>query len=851
MNALISHGGPLYRRYRQQLGRLYYRLIFLYDQRYQFYPDKQHRPGGKYRWDKPHRPRGKPRPAYFVVVWAVLVVIFLMILLALPDPLFNVPYSPVLYDRRGELLGAQVALDGQWRLPPTGPVNKKFSTALQIFEDRRFYVHPGVDPVALLRAALLNAQRGRVVSGGSTITMQVVRLIRGNRDRTILEKVVEAMLALRLEWTYSKGDILALYSAHAPFGGNVVGLEAASWRWFGHPSKDLSWAEAATLAVLPNNPGLVHPGTNRRILQKKRDALLQKLFTLGYLDRDSYSLALQEPLPGPPRLLPRVAPHLLARAVAENSSPLVKSTLDGPLQKRATEILERYIQQFSRNAVMNGACLILDTKTGEVLAYVGNVFATDEDLSYGRAVDIITAPRSSGSLLKPFLYGAMLDSGELMPAELVSDIPTRIGSYNPENFNKAYLGAIPAGQALARSLNIPAVRELRTYGVDRFARLLRRLGFTTLFRPGDEYGLPLVLGGAEVTLWDVTAVYAGLARRALFEPAKAAFFPAWYQSGKHQTAQTVNRNVRRQIETADSENQLLSRGAAWLTLDALSMVNRPGEDGAWELFKSSRKVAWKTGTSFGFRDAWAVGTTPEYTVGVWIGNASGEGRAELQGSLTAAVVMWELFSSLPATSWFPQPEADLVPVEVCALSGLPISQNCADSRIDFIPRNAPRKESCHYCIRVPMTADRTHRVLITADTKDPIVYELRFVLPPAEEYFYKRWNLTYQGLPPLKPEQQVRSDGNSVPEIAVVSPEANSAIYIPVELDGKAGQLVCSATHRRTGAMLFWHLDDSFVGTTRGVHQIEIRPGPGKHVLTLVDETGSSVRRSFTILSEP
>ncbi|AEJ20446.1 penicillin-binding protein 1C [Gracilinema caldarium DSM 7334] len=802
-------------------------------------------------WCQRYWLKHRHHPGYFIVVWASMTGILLMFMLALPDPLFNVPYSPVLYDRRGKLLGAQVSLDGQWRLPSTGPINKKFSIALQVFEDHRFYMHPGIDPLAFVRAAMQNAQKGRIVSGGSTITMQVVRLMRGNRDRTMIEKVVEALLALRLEWTYSKRDILALYSAHAPFGGNVVGLEAASWRWFGHASQDLSWAEAATLAVLPNNPGLVHPGTNRSVLQKKRDALLQKLFNLRYLDRDSYFLALQEPLPGPPKPLPRLAPHLLARAVAENSLPLIESTLDGLLQKRATDTLERYVQQFSKNAVMNGACLILDTRTGEVLAYVGNVFATEEALSYGRAVDIISAPRSSGSLLKPFLYGAMLDSGELMPAELVSDIPTRIGSYNPENFTKSYLGAIPADQALARSLNIPAVRELRTYGVDRFARLLRRLGFTTLFRPGDDYGLPLVLGGAEVTLWDVTSVYAGLARRALFDTAKTAFFPPWYQSDDHKASQSEQRNILKKVVTVASEDQLLSRGAAWLTLNALSMVNRPGEDGAWELFKSSRKVAWKTGTSFGYRDAWAVGTTPEYTIGVWIGNASGEGRAELQGSLTAAVVMWELFSAMPATTWFPRPDADLVPVEVCAISGLPISQNCEASRIDYIPYNAPRKESCHFCVSIPMTIDRTNRVIITADMKDPVVYEKHFVLPPAEEYFYKRWNLTYQGLPPLKPEHQVHSDGNSVPEIAFVNPEASSAIYIPVEIDGKSGRLVCTATHRRASAILFWHLDDTYVGSTKGIHQIEIRPGPGTHILTLVDETGSSLHRSFTILSEP
>lgn len=784
------------------------------------------------------------RPGFYILTGAAIASILLIFFISLPDPLFKVPYSPVLYDHRGELLGAQVASDGQWRLPAAGPVNTKFSTALQVYEDRRFYLHPGVDPFSLFRAAVQNVRSGRIISGGSTLTMQTVRLFRENRNRTFLEKLIEVILAIRLECSYSKKDILALYSAHAPFGGNVVGLEAASWRWFAHGSQNLSWAEAATLAVLPNNPGLVHPGANRSRLQEKRDGLLKRLYQLQYVDRETYFLALQEPLPGPPKDLPRLAPHLLVRAVKETGSPLITSTLDGGLQRRAAEILERYIHQFSRNAVMNGACLILETKTGNVLAYVGNVFANDEWVAYGRAVDIIGAPRSSGSILKPFLYAAMLDSGELLPTELVSDIPTRIGSYNPENFNKSYLGAIPADQALARSLNIPAVRELRMFGVDRFARLLRQLGFTTLFRPGDEYGLPLVLGGAEVSLWDAASVYAGLARQALEENRQQQFFPATY----------VNQPGTKPLHKMTGPSAAvspISRGAAWLTLEALSLVNRPGEDGAWELFTSSRRVAWKTGTSFGFRDAWSIGTTPEYTVGVWIGNASGEGRAELQGSLTAAPVMWELFSALPETSWFPRPDADLTAVEVCAHSGLPVSANCKDTNLVYIPRLAPRKESCHYCMTVPVSEDGVYRVTLTPGYTGQVRYEKRFVLPPAEEYFYKRWNLTYQGLPPAAADLQNTQKSIISHEMALVSPEANSAIYIPVELDGRPGQLVCTATHRRFASVIFWHLDDQYIGSTRGIHQIELRPSPGAHILTLVDETGASLHRRITILSEP
>ncbi len=355
---------------------------------------------------------------------------------SLPKPLFDRPYSPVMYDRNGELLGAQVAADGQWRFPPQSDleegVNPKFAAAIIEFEDRRFRYHPGVDPIAVCRAAVQNIRGGKIVSGGSTITMQTIRLMRGNRKRTFGEKIIEAVLAVRLEIGRSKNDVLALYAANAPFGGNVVGLDAAAWRWYGRSAVELSWGEAAALAVLPNGPGLVYPGRNRDVLRRKRDTLLVRLAEKGYMDEQTLQLAQAEPLPGSARELPRAAPHLFERMTAErrksvsgggrNPAPWVSrrvarnalfaeplvTTIDSSLQKRVTDILERSAYRFSGNNILNAACLVLDTRTGEVLAYIGNV-----NSPVAGDVDVITSPRSSGSILKPFLYAAMLDSGDL------------------------------------------------------------------------------------------------------------------------------------------------------------------------------------------------------------------------------------------------------------------------------------------------------------------------------------------------------------------------------------------------------------------------------------------------------
>jgi penicillin-binding protein 1C len=759
-----------------------------------------------------------------------------------------------MYDRSGELLGARVAADGQWRFPPGGDINPKFAAAIIEFEDRRFRYHPGIDPVAVCRAAVQNIRSGKIVSGGSTITMQTIRLMRGNKKRTFGEKIIEAVLAVRLEIGRSKDDVLALYAANAPFGGNVVGLDAAAWRWYGRSALELSWGEAATLAVLPNGPGLVHPGRNRDVLRRKRDALLYRLAEKGYMDEQTLLLAQAEPLPGSARELPRAAPHLFERMAAERrksapaggqssgfpgarkglfAEPLV-TTIDGSLQNRVTDILERSAYRFSGNNILNAACLVLDTGTGEVLAYVGNV-----NSPVAGDVDVIASPRSSGSILKPFLYAAMLDSGELMPQGLVSDIPTRIGSYRPENNTRIFTGVVPADQALARSLNIPAVRALREYGIERFAALLQSMGITTLFRPPAEYGLPLILGGAEVTLWDISGLYAGLARTVMERDADdSRFFPP--------TILPRSPDVPRGKPRGKPP---ISPGAAWLTLEALTSAVRPAEEVAWRIFAGSHNIAWKTGTSFGFRDAWAVGTTSKWTVAVWVGNATGEGRSELYGANTAAPVLFEVFSALSPASWFQKPSGELRAVEVCARSGYPAGADCESLKYAEVPRNAPYHGPCPFCKTLVLNEALDRQVILTGDNPERIVTRKWFVLPPAEEWYYRRWNLEYKPPPPgedLHAASGGTASGTVFP-MAIFNPEENSQVYVPVELDGAPGKIVFMAAHRDSGAVIHWHLDGGYLGGTTLFHEMEARPAPGNHVLTIIDSGGNVLSRRFSV----
>ncbi len=766
--------------------------------------------------------------------------------LCVPVAQFDAPLSTVIVDRQGELLGASIAADGQWRFGVAPSVPDKFAAAITRFEDRRFFQHPGVDPLAAARAVVQNLRGGRVVSGGSTLTMQVVRLSRGNRPRTYLEKAIEALLALRLERTRSKREILALYAAYAPMGGNTVGLDAAAWRYFGHDAAQLSWAETATLAVLPNAPALIHPGRNRGLLLAKRNRLLDSLHEAGALDEMACQLGKREPLPPAPQRLPMLAPHLLARAqldsatrvfAAGGASPWLRTTLDKAVQLRASELVARHRRVLEENGIYNAAALILDVESGSVVAYVGNSSdAADAGADHGQHVDVVPAPRSTGSILKPLLFAAMLEAGEVLPGQLIPDVPTHLGLFHPENFDRAHSGAVPAERALARSLNVPAVRMLRSYGVDRFCSLLRRLGLTTLSRPAEDYGLALILGGAEGSLWDVTNAYAGLARSA--RAARAPVFPATYLAST------------RPAGAARGEGAPLHAGAAYLTLKAMLEVERPGDDLAWRAFGSSRKIAWKTGTSYGFRDAWAVGVTPRYAVGVWAGNADGEGRPGLTGYSAAAPMLFELFDLLPGREWFAEPGGELADIDVCAQSGMRLGPHCQRSRPQLVTRACLGAPPCTYCRLVHFDRDGAWQVHSDCERVSQIRSLPWFVLPPVMEVYYRRQHADYQPPPPLRPDCRASLDAIGSGSLSCVYPRPNAVVYVPIEMDGRLGRVVFEAAHRNPAARIFWHVDDEYYGETRDIHQLALAPPPGRHVLTLVDETGESVQRVFTVLGQ-
>jgi len=758
-------------------------------------------------------------------------VFFVWFAFCLPKPLFNESYATVLVDRDGGLLSATISGDEQWRFPESDSVPYAFQESIRCFEDEYFFFHPGVNPVSLFRALWQNLTSKKVVSGGSTISMQVIRLACKHSNRTFFTKIYEMILALRLELSYSKEEILGFYASHAPFGGNVVGLEAASWRYYNRPSHLLSWGEMSTLAVLPNAPSLIRPGKNQDLLLAKRNRLLSKMYKLDVIDSLTCILAQEEPLPGAPFPLPNKAQHLLNASIKQGyKGAIIRSTIQSSMQNYTQQLAKNYVRKYKANHIENIAILVLDTKTGEILSYIGNVQM--DNLQNNSFVDLIPAQRSSGSILKPFLYAGMLSEGSLLPNMLVADIPTFIGSYRPENFEKTFDGAVPASQALAKSLNIPAVKMLQVYGVEKFHSKLKNIGFTTINRNANNYGLSLILGGAEVSLIDVTSAYASMARSLLNYTNSSAE----YNILDYKKASFVKSKQEQQLQ-GDS---YLSAGAIWCTMQALSTLHRPWAEIGWEHFASARKIAWKTGTSFGNRDAWCVGVTPEYTVGIWVGNATGEGRPGLTGLNYASPVMFEVMKYLSPTEWFEPPYNDLIKVGVCKNSGARSTDLCPVDSI-FVPTNGIRAQACTNHKKVFLNKERTYRVSNACYPISSMVDTSFFVLPTAEEWFYKKNHPEYKSLPPYLPNCSNKNEAM----VEVLNPQPNAHLVMPKSKDSP--RYIFEAVHRNKHSKLFWHVDGIFLTETIDYHKIEYEPTLGKHKLVVLDEQGNTQEIYFTV----
>lgn len=768
-----------------------------------------------------------------------LVVFMTICLMMVPRPLFRESASRVAFARDGGLIAAQIADDGQWRFTQEDSVPERFEKCIITFEDKRFRYHLGIDPIAIVRALRSDIRQGRAAEGGSTLTMQLARMAHGGQARTIGQKVVEALCAVGIELTRSKDEILSLYASHAPMGGNVVGLEAASWRYFGRRAAELSWAESALLAVLPNAPARIHVARNREALKEKRDRLLKKLLEDNEIDSATYELSVMEPLPEKPYPIENKSPQLfqkLSRNADTRGKATVHTTIDGSLQTHIQSIADEYSRRYMLSRVNDIGVLVAEVKTGNVLAYIGN----STRVSPTWMVDMVSAERSSGSTLKPLLYATMLSGGEMTPRSLWADTPLDINGFSPQNYSHTYNGAVHADEALTRSLNVPLVRMLSHHNTGRFLADLKQMGISTLRFDEGHYGASLILGGAEVTLWDLCGMYASMARRLISyekDPESTMKEPLKDIFGLRLTPDGEFRHPQKHVSAT-----VPTPAAIWYTFKAMADLSRPEEEADWQMFSSMKRVAWKTGTSYGGRDGWSVGVTRDYVVGVWTGNATGEGRAGMTGVGYAAPVMFDVFSLLPSSAWFEEPLDDEDEMVVCRRSGMLATDVCAEVDTVRLPRQCSDSKQCGYCRLVHLTADGSWQVNSSCESTDAMRTESRFVLPPKMEYYFKAHHADYEPLPPMRTDCADSGAGR----VAIIYPQNGQKVVRTRSLEGKLQGVVCQVASGGD-VVVYWHLDDTYLGETHGTNQMLIEPSAGQHRLTVVTDAGQTSAVSFSV----
>ena len=724
-----------------------------------------------------------------------------------------------------------ISPDEKWRVPaPLSEVSPKLVKAVVTVEDRWFRYHFGVNPVSLIRAAFSNWRAGTIVSGGSTLTMQVARMMEP-KPRTIRSKLIEILRAIQLELAFSKDEILELYFNLAPYGGNIEGSAAASYFYFNKSQKNLTLGEAALLAAIPNSPEAHRPDAPTGELQyspgKGKKNVLRRLLRRGVITPKEFNEALSEPLPMKRFPAPFAAPHF-ARELKSTfgrtpGGHRLVSTVDQDIQTLAKKILEDFMGPLKEQGISQGAVVVLDTRTREVLALVGSVDFFDSEAE--GQVNGALSPRSPGSTLKPFVYALALDRGLISPQTLLRDVPVDYSGYRPVNYDERYRGVVTAEEALTHSLNVPAVNlaaRLKEHGIYSF---LRDAGVSTLPNPREHYGLSLILGGCEVNLLELTSLYAGLANQGEFAPPRIL----------------LNQPSR-------LPKRLLGEGAAFITTELLAKVKRPDLPKAWESAVNLPKVAWKTGTSYGHKDAWSIGYSPQYTIGVWAGNFNGVGSPSLIGSEAAAPILFSLFNALTQEyEWFTRP-LSVEEREVCAVSGMLPSPYCPDCKKElFIPGTSPyRTCTIHrvYTIGKDPSDGRTYRFCSKCRIGRSCETKVFEVWPPQIATWMERNGVPLEKVPEHYPGcSEILAGGAPV----IHSPSENSEYVIREGVGPQHQKILLEASVSNSVRRVFWFLDNQLVFQGDPTDRVFITPVAGRHTLTCMDEEGRSTEMTLVI----
>lgn len=744
------------------------------------------------------------------------------ILFPLPKNLLKRPSSTFIYSRNHQLMGCFISSDEYWRKPvKLDEISPLLIQSVLTSEDRWFYYHPGFNIVSLVSAAIDNVKAGKVVRGGSTITMQIARMIEP-KPRTLKSKILEILRAMQLEIHYSKKELLEFYFNLTPYGGNIEGVGAASFFYFGKNPLELSPSQAALLTTLPRSPEELRPDKDYEACRKTRDRVLNVMLTKGLIDKYEFENARAEKIQVERTERPAIAPHLCRElALANPQGGEIISTIDLEKQVICEKLLSKFGYQLAAKDIHNASAVILDNVAGDVLALVGSIDFYDDN--HSGQIDGALAERSPGSALKPFVYAMALDKGLISPRMYLKDLPVYYSGYSPQNYDDTYRAVVSASDALRLSLNVPAVNVLAKTGLKDFFQLLHRGGITTIGGQYYDYGLPLVLGSCEVKLLELANLYRALANGGIYT--QYSLEPDRLQP---------------------APDTLFSRGASYIIAEILSDLTRPEFPSSWEFAEDIPKIAWKTGTSYGRKDAWSIGFNPRYTIGVWVGNFDAQPSPELVGVEAAAPILFEIFSAVTSKTeggWFSCPD-EVDTRKVCSVSGLVPGPYCKSTVEELYLPGVTSSKKCDIHREIMVDKKSGYRLCRYCLKDKEIEFDTLEVWPAEISTWLGKTGSLAENVPVHNPDCRGSYYGDR-PVINSPRDDVSYIIrsYIPLDLQ----RIMLDASAASGTKKLYWFIDGNLYCTLEPGEKAFYTPRPGDHDIICSDDQGRSNSISIRI----
>jgi penicillin-binding protein 1C len=746
------------------------------------------------------------------ILYIIIPLLLILILLDIMYPLdTDIEYSTVITSNDSTLFHAFLTSDDKWRMyTELHEITPQLKKAIIFKEDKYFRYHFGINPVSVARALVYNILKGKRTSGASTITMQVARLL-VPKKRTYWNKFKEMLKAIQLEWHLSKDEILQLYLNLVPYGSNIEGVKSASIIYFGKAPNHLSIAEITALSIIPNRPVSLKPVDNKDYIIQERNKWLKRYLKSGLFKKESINDALEEPLETYRREVPKISPHIAYRLKSEYPcKKIIRTNIDLEMQMKLQKIVSNYSRSIYFQNIKNATALVIENSSQRVLSYIGSAdYYNNED---GGQVDGIKAVRSPGSTLKPLLYGLAFDMGFITPKFVISDVPVSFGGYEPENYDGKFYGNVTAEYALYNSLNVPAVKILDKIGTTLFFDKLAAAGFKQIEKDRNDLGLSSILGGCGTTLEDLTGLFCAFANRGI------------YKKPVYLNEEGIN----------NTGNRILSESSSYMITEILTKLSRPDLPVEWQNTSHMPKIAWKTGTSYGRRDAWSIGYNKKYTIGVWVGNFSGEGVPELNGADKAAPLLFKIFNTVDYDSeedWYHMPD-ELNFRYVCSVSGKVPNDFCKDQVIDYFIPGISVTEICDHMKTVYINPDSTISFCTSCKPDAGYIKAYYPNYKPEIITYMNENNISYQKIPPHNPDCERLMTGSAP---VITSPVHENEYFTDIR-DSMQIMLSCNAANDVT--QVYWYINNKFYKSAEANEKIFFQPPEGNVKISCSDDKG-------------